>query len=267
MPRKAAATAAPADDSVPTGTTTAAVDGDANPARRSSRLAGRDKPAPKKAPAKPRGRKPKPTADSDNQEVEAEAKPKSARGKKRTVAEKAAEEGAQPESEEAPAAKKAKPESKAASKPASKATSKPASPAAPTKPASKATKPASRASAKPLSTTAKKPASRAASKKPASRAEAPTNENEAPGPADKTIVEEPEEEAAASAEAPVMETDNINMFLGLITLFCNHPSSWMFPAISAADKCIFSLSLSAITDLYPCLSSPNIDLVPSPYCS
>jgi hypothetical protein len=107
MPRKAAAPAAPADDSVPAGTTTAAVDGDANPARRSSRLAGRDKPpAPKKTPAKPRGRKPKPTADSDNQDVEAEAKPKSARGKKRTATEKAAEEGAQPESEEAPAAKK-----------------------------------------------------------------------------------------------------------------------------------------------------------------
>lgn len=107
MPRKAAASAAPADDSVPTGTTTAATDGDANPARRSSRLAGRDKPpATKKAPAKPRGRKPKPTADSDKQDSEAEAKPKSARGKKRTAAEKAAEESAQPESEEAPAAKK-----------------------------------------------------------------------------------------------------------------------------------------------------------------
>jgi hypothetical protein len=107
MPRKAAATAAPADDSVPAGTATTAIDGDTNPARRSSRLAGRDKPpAPKKTPAKPRGRKPKPTADADNQDSEAEAKPKSARGKKRTVAEKAAEEGAQPESEEAPAPKK-----------------------------------------------------------------------------------------------------------------------------------------------------------------
>lgn len=107
MPRKAAATAAPADDSVPADTTPTAVDSDANPARRSSRLASRDKPtAPKKAPAKPRGRKPKPTADGDNQDSEVEAKPKSARGKKRTVAEKAAEEGAQPESEEAPAPKK-----------------------------------------------------------------------------------------------------------------------------------------------------------------
>ncbi|KAG2346513.1 hypothetical protein BDR05DRAFT_789513 [Suillus weaverae] len=39
----------------------------------------------------------------------------------------------------------------------------------------------------------------------------------------------------------------------------------MFPVISAADKCIFSLSLSAITDLYLCLSARNIDRVSSTY--
>jgi len=107
MPRKAAAPAAPTDDSVPTGASAAAADGDSQPARRSSRLAGRDKPQmPKKAPAKPRGRKAKAVADGDDQDGEAEAKPKSGRGKKRTAAENAAEEGAEPEGEEAPAAKK-----------------------------------------------------------------------------------------------------------------------------------------------------------------
>jgi len=106
MPRKAAAPAAPADDSVPT--EAPAAEGDSQPARRSSRLAGRDKPQlPKKAPAKPRGKKAAAAAaDDEKQDGEAEAKPKSGRGKKRTVADKAVEESAQPEDEEAPPAKK-----------------------------------------------------------------------------------------------------------------------------------------------------------------
>ncbi|KAH7890563.1 hypothetical protein F5I97DRAFT_47192 [Phlebopus sp. FC_14] len=164
MPRKAAP--APASTDAP-----------AEP-RRSSRIKEQPKPEKpsKRAPAKPRAKKAKPVEEKEGeaQDDGEEVKPKSTRGKKRTSPEKDAEGATEPAAveEEAPPAKKAKPDSKpaskAASKPASRASAKPPSRTAPTKPPSKAGKPASRASAKPPST-AKKPASRAGSKKPSSK--------------------------------------------------------------------------------------------------
>ncbi|CDO70102.1 hypothetical protein BN946_scf184806.g29 [Trametes cinnabarina] len=182
MPRKAAQPAEPVEP------------------RRSSRIKEQPKPepAPKKAPAKPRSKKTKEPA------AEGEEKPKSNKGRKRTAAEKDEEDGAPAANGEEPPAKKVKPASKAGSKPASKAagtTSKPASKAsrAGSKPPSRASaKPASRASAKPPSSAGKKPASRAGSKKPASKIGAAEKENGA-APAQETIAEEPEAEAAAEA--------------------------------------------------------------------
>lgn len=100
-----------------------ATDGSSEP-RRSARIKEQPKaePAPKKAPAKPRGRKPKTPAaaegeDKEKKEKPAEdtpaEKPKSTKGKKRTAAEKDAEEAvaapngaAADEGEKPPPAKK-----------------------------------------------------------------------------------------------------------------------------------------------------------------
>lgn len=84
MPRKAAAT----------------TETNAEP-RRSSRIKEQPKPepAPKKAPAKPRTKKVKEPA------AEGEEKPKSTKGRKRTAAEKDAEDGAAVNGDEPPAKK------------------------------------------------------------------------------------------------------------------------------------------------------------------
>jgi len=173
---------------------------DAGEPRRSSRIKDQAKPGPpsKKAPTKPRSRKPK-TAEAEGGAVEKEKeKPKSAaRGKKRTAAEKDVENTPPPVNGEdaQPPAKKAKPDSQAASKPASKPASKAVVTGATKKPVSKIA--ASGAGVKPASKTAAKPASRAGSRKPASKAEV-EKKDDSVAPAEATIAEEPEAEAAAT---------------------------------------------------------------------